>query len=219
MGEPAPDVERIVTQFVAALTSKVHVEQVILFGSRARGIAADDSDIDLLIVSPDFGRDVLADYTLLYRCMPAARVDIDVIARTPVQIASAEPETFLATALEDGVVPACQLAFRTFGDVRSCHTLLGVPANLNPVGTLSSKQKHAWVALAACMRSHGFPTFPDPQFGRGPSRSGAPGGKSAVISIDGATFVLGSSIDSQTTQFQQAFSTCRQMSGAGGTRQ
>ncbi len=104
MGERAPDVERIVSQFVAALSSQVHVDKVILFGSRARGEATDDSDIDLLIISSDFGRDILADYTLLYRCMPLAPVDIDVIPHTPGQIAAAEPETFLATALEDGVV-------------------------------------------------------------------------------------------------------------------
>lgn len=35
----------------------IHLDGVILFGSRARGTAAPDSDIDLAIISRDFGVD------------------------------------------------------------------------------------------------------------------------------------------------------------------
>lgn len=89
---------------VAALTERIRVERIVLFGSRAHGEASETSDIDLLIVSPDFGYDALADYTLLYRCIPPLHVDVDAIPRTPEQVASAEPDSFLATVLEDGVV-------------------------------------------------------------------------------------------------------------------
>ncbi len=107
MGQTAIDVAGVVRDFVGALSERVRVERVILFGSRARGEATEAteaSDIDLLIVSPDFGGDALADYTLLYGCIPPLDVDVDAIPRTPEQVAAAEPDSFLATVLEDGVV-------------------------------------------------------------------------------------------------------------------
>ena len=104
MGQTATDIRGIVNGLVTALRERVRVDQVILFGSRARGDAGEESDVDLLVVSPDFGRDVLGDYTLLYRCIPPLDVDVDVIPRTPEQVAAAEPDSFLATVLEDGVV-------------------------------------------------------------------------------------------------------------------
>ena len=104
MGYAATDLDALVTRFARALRHRVRVEQIVLFGSRARGTASEDSDIDLLVVSPDFGRDSLADMILLRQCLPPHEVDVDTIARTPAQVAAAEPDSFLATVLEDGVV-------------------------------------------------------------------------------------------------------------------
>jgi predicted nucleotidyltransferase len=103
MGQTASGVERIVDDLVEALSKRIHVERVILFGSRARGDASDASDVDLLIVSSDFGGDILADYALLYQSLPLLDVDVDMIPSTPTKLASVEPDTFLATVLEDGV--------------------------------------------------------------------------------------------------------------------
>ncbi|MBL7068198.1 MAG: nucleotidyltransferase domain-containing protein [Candidatus Marinimicrobia bacterium] len=45
----------IIKNFKAALTSSgVHVDRVILFGSYAYGIPHEGSDIDLVVISPDF---------------------------------------------------------------------------------------------------------------------------------------------------------------------
>ncbi|MBT9259737.1 MAG: nucleotidyltransferase domain-containing protein [Clostridiales bacterium] len=79
------------------------MDRILLFGSHARGDAGPGSDIDLLVTSPDFGRDVLRDMVLLRECLPDRTVDIDTIARTPEQVASAEPDSFLATILKDAV--------------------------------------------------------------------------------------------------------------------
>ena len=50
------DVLDILRRFRAALESKkVRVEKVVLFGSWAKGTAREDSDIDVVVVSPDFG--------------------------------------------------------------------------------------------------------------------------------------------------------------------
>ena len=41
-------------KFVARLSKNFEIKEVILFGSRARNKEKNDSDIDLIIVSPDF---------------------------------------------------------------------------------------------------------------------------------------------------------------------
>ena len=104
MGQTATDIARFVKTFVNALSERIQVELVILFGSRARGEASEESDIDLLVVSPDFVQDVLADYALLHACIPVLDVDVDAIPRRPEQVAAAEPDSLLATVLGDGVV-------------------------------------------------------------------------------------------------------------------
>lgn len=102
--EPGGPEERVVADFATALRQRVRLDRIILFGSWARGEATALSDIDLLVVSPDFGRDALADMVVRRQCLPPHEVDVDTIARNPAQIAAAEPDSFLATVLEDGVV-------------------------------------------------------------------------------------------------------------------
>ena len=46
---------RIIREFKNALESiNIHVEQLILFGSHAVGTAREDSDIDVVVISPSF---------------------------------------------------------------------------------------------------------------------------------------------------------------------
>ncbi len=104
MGYTATDLDDLVADLAAAPRRHVRVARIILFGLLARRDATAASDIDLLVVSPDFGRDALADMVLLRQCLPPHEVDVDTIARTPEQIAAAEPDSFLATVLGDGVV-------------------------------------------------------------------------------------------------------------------
>jgi hypothetical protein len=42
--------------FIRALEPKVHVQQVILYGSYAKGQAREESDIDIAVISDDFAR-------------------------------------------------------------------------------------------------------------------------------------------------------------------
>lgn len=44
---------RIIDKFKKLLEKKLHVDQIILFGSRARGDAAPDSDMDILVILDD----------------------------------------------------------------------------------------------------------------------------------------------------------------------
>lgn len=48
------DIERVIKLFIDALSEKIKVSAVYVFGSRIRGDWLKDSDIDLLIVSEDF---------------------------------------------------------------------------------------------------------------------------------------------------------------------
>ena len=70
-------------EMAQAIAGQVHPEKIILFGSRARGEAGPDSDIDLLIIMPTEhrGEDELRIRRLLSRFK--VPVDIDVIVRTP----------------------------------------------------------------------------------------------------------------------------------------
>ena len=49
-----PDIDAMMAAMVNRLTSEFSPLQILLFGSRARGDAEVSSDIDLLVVLPDF---------------------------------------------------------------------------------------------------------------------------------------------------------------------
>ncbi len=67
------EVIKIVERYAAALQADLILDAVYLFGSYARGDAASDSDIDVLVVSPDFSADIIENQMLLLR----ARRSID----------------------------------------------------------------------------------------------------------------------------------------------
>jgi predicted nucleotidyltransferase len=46
------DVQKEIDRMVRMIVRKFHPERIILFGSRARGDAGPDSDVDLLVVMP-----------------------------------------------------------------------------------------------------------------------------------------------------------------------
>lgn len=49
-------IRAVVREFVQALKSAIKVERVILYGSYAAGVARDESDIDIAVLSADFAR-------------------------------------------------------------------------------------------------------------------------------------------------------------------
>lgn len=75
---------RRITQCVRALTSKLPVEEIWLFGSCARGTATDQSDVDLLTVLPDdhgVDRPSLAAVRAISRERAGLDADVIVITR------------------------------------------------------------------------------------------------------------------------------------------
>jgi hypothetical protein len=77
---------------------------------------------------------------------------------------------------------------------QACRKLLpgGGPRPLTPAE--QAQQKIELLNLARCMRSHGYPSFPDPD-------------------SQGAFDFTGSSVDPNSPQFRQAMSTCRPVNG------
>lgn len=68
------DVRDIVRRFAASIAERgIHVDKVLLYGSHATERQRADSDFDVAIVSPDFGRDRLGEGMLLNRL--AWRID------------------------------------------------------------------------------------------------------------------------------------------------
>ena len=104
----------------------------------------------------------------------------------------------------NGQIPkeAAVPALREVGDSRAKAATYAC-RNLNPAGqgspTLTAQEQQDYLRAAACMRSHGFTSFPDPTF---------PGGHVNLPHIP-------SSIDTKSRQFTQAAQTCTKLIPAG----
>jgi predicted nucleotidyltransferase len=73
-------VEIIISKYINALKSRnIRVEKAILFGSYAKGNEGKDSDIDIAIISPDFGHDYLEEAVLLKEI--SEDIDLDISPR------------------------------------------------------------------------------------------------------------------------------------------
>ncbi len=77
-----PNVQAQIDRIVKRIVKRFAPEQIILFGSQARGNAGPDSDIDLLVVMPVEGsvRDKRLEIGL---ALPDGAIPVDVIVTTP----------------------------------------------------------------------------------------------------------------------------------------
>jgi len=97
-------VERELRQFRTALAKEFRITRMILFGSRARGEHLCTSDVDLIVVSPDFAgvpflrriREVLA--------LWESDLDLEVLPYTPEEFERKKEEIgIVAVAAREGV--------------------------------------------------------------------------------------------------------------------
>jgi predicted nucleotidyltransferase len=77
---------RHIARIVKRIVEKFHPEQVILFGSQARGDAGPDSDIDLLVVMPIRGSKLEAGL-LVRRAVGDCPIPFDLVLSTPEEFA------------------------------------------------------------------------------------------------------------------------------------
>ncbi len=101
--------DALLERVTAALVEAADPEQVILFGSHARGEAGSESDIDLIVVEAEpFGpeRDVRLEEARLRRALPGFDVSVDILvfSRDDVDYWRDSLNHVLARALREGKV-------------------------------------------------------------------------------------------------------------------
>jgi uncharacterized protein len=60
-------VKKAIKEYIRVVRSDVSVERVVLYGSYAQGIARKDSDIDIAIISKEFGKNPHQEGKFLFR--------------------------------------------------------------------------------------------------------------------------------------------------------
>ena len=81
-----------------------HADRVVLFGSYARGVATDDSDVDLLVILAFEGKSINQSVEMRMRLRPAFPVDL--VVRTPEKVRERMKmgDDFMREILEEGKV-------------------------------------------------------------------------------------------------------------------
>ena len=67
MATISPEIELIVRKFIALLRNDKRISKIFLYGSHAKGLATEWSDIDLAVVSPDFSGDLFEERVRLMK--------------------------------------------------------------------------------------------------------------------------------------------------------
>ena len=99
------ELQKTIKQMVQRIVERFHPEQVILFGSHARGTAGPDSDVDLLVVMPVAGskREKQLEVRMI---LHEFKVSKDIIVTTPEDFAWRKeiPGTIERPAAREGKV-------------------------------------------------------------------------------------------------------------------
>ena len=89
---------KIIKRFASALIKEgITVDKIILYGSHARGRARPDSDIDVAVVSRDFGKDRTEEGMLLFRI--AGEIDVR-LEPVPISLKSYKKDTWVPLIYE-----------------------------------------------------------------------------------------------------------------------
>lgn len=93
-----------IEQFAGKLVHEYHPHQVVLFGSHARGLATEDSDVDLLVVLPFEGKSIQKSVEMRLKLRPPFAVDL--LVKTPETIRQrlAMGDTFIEDIFKNGKV-------------------------------------------------------------------------------------------------------------------
>jgi len=89
---------KIIKKFIKALKDAgISVDRVILYGSYAKGVARLDSDIDIAVVSKDFGKDRVEEGMALFRI--AGKIDSR-LEPVPISLKVYENDTWIPLVYE-----------------------------------------------------------------------------------------------------------------------
>jgi predicted nucleotidyltransferase len=98
MAEVSAAVQRSIRQFIVAVGKERRIAAAYLYGSEARGQAGPWSDIDVAVISPDFGDDLFAAQLALMRLAATLDERIEPRAFTPESFNLNDP---LASVIQD----------------------------------------------------------------------------------------------------------------------
>ncbi len=79
---------------VARIVEGYAPDRIILFGSYAYGTPTEDSDLDLLVVKSNIGQERQERELAVRRLLRGAGVPMDVLVRTPAEVAAAKKARF-----------------------------------------------------------------------------------------------------------------------------
>lgn len=97
--------DALMHEIVRRIVRQAHPQRVILFGSRARGDARPESDLDLLVVAEDC-RPRAARASELYSVLSNIPIPMDILVYRPDEIIewSNVPQAFVTTAVREGML-------------------------------------------------------------------------------------------------------------------
>ena len=97
--------DNLMQEIIRRIVHKANPQRVILFGSRARGDARPDSDLDLLVVAED-ARPRAARASELYGVLSDIPIPMDFLVYQPDEITewSNVPQAFVTTAVREGTL-------------------------------------------------------------------------------------------------------------------
>jgi predicted nucleotidyltransferase len=106
---PAPPIEQRLLGMAAAIRRLIPAAEVRLFGSRARGEAGPDSDVDLLITAPDAwlaSRDRSALLADLWGAVAQPDLSVDLVLHSSSEAArrAQQPGSLVQEAIREGVL-------------------------------------------------------------------------------------------------------------------
>lgn len=95
----------LMQEIVGRIVRQANPQRVILFGSRARGDAHPESDLDLLVVAED-ARPRAARASELYGVLSDIPIPMDILVYQPSEIIewSNVPQAFVTTAVREGAL-------------------------------------------------------------------------------------------------------------------
>jgi len=98
------ELEGVLHKFVELARERVRVSQVILYGSHAHGKAHELSDINLVVISPDFGQHKLKEMRMLSEIALDCSDDIEALPYGDLDFIGRVPGSFLDEVIKTGKV-------------------------------------------------------------------------------------------------------------------
>lgn len=102
MGKSVP---KYVKEFAAQVKKKFGVEEILLFGSRARGDYLEDGDVDLIVVSKSFEKVPFIERASKILPLWKSRYDLEALCYTPEEFEGLKSRkiSIIEQAVEEGI--------------------------------------------------------------------------------------------------------------------